>query len=140
PSPIEASAKAAYLAAYNADPNRATNFPRTPDQFRVLGGVTYADANNRSVWNTDKHNLQPRVGASYQVNEKTVVRGGFGIFMAPFQIETPLQVGFSASTPFVASNDNGRTFVGTLSNPFPSGLQAAPGASLGLLTRLGQDV
>jgi hypothetical protein len=139
PSPIQAAAKAAYLTAYNADPNRATNFPRTPDQFNVLGGVTYADDNNRNLWNTDKNTWQPRVGAAYQVNEKTVVRGGFGIFMSPFRIiqDDVKQTGFSASTPITPTNNQGRTFVATLDNPFPSGFTTAFGSSLGLLTSVG---
>jgi hypothetical protein len=72
-----------------------------------------------------------------------VVRAGFGIFMAPFQIETPQQIGFAGSTPFVPSNNNGLTFVATLTNPFPTGLsgvQPSFGSSLGLLTGLGADV
>jgi hypothetical protein len=142
PSPIQAQALAAYTAAYNADPNRATNFPVTPGQFRVLGGVQYADENNRSLWNADKSNWQPRVGAAYQLNEKTVLRGGFGIFMSPFRIspDDVLQTGFSATTPIIPTNDQGRTFIATLNNPFPNGLQAATGTSLGLLTSTGQDL
>jgi hypothetical protein len=140
PSPIQAAVRAAYTTAYNLNP---ANFPVTPDQFFVRGGYTFADDSNRAAWKTDKSNWQPRFGASYQVNEKTVLRGGFGIFMAPFQIETPLQVGFSNSTPVVPSNNNGLTFVATLTNPFPNGLasiQSPPGASQGLVTNLGVDV
>ncbi len=134
PSPIEAAAKAAYTTAYNAAP---ANFPLSPDQFRVLGGLTFAGDNNRGVWDADKSNWQPRVGAAYKLTEKTVLRGGFGIFMSPFQVEPPYQPGFSGSTPFTPTNDNGRTFVATLSNPFPNGLLASPGASLGLLSNVG---
>jgi hypothetical protein len=136
PSAIEAAAKAAYTTAYNAAP---ANFPLPPDQFRVLGGITYADDSNRNVWNADKSNWQPRIGAAYKLNDKTVLRGGFGIFMSPFQVETPNQIGFSGNTAFIPTNDNGRTFVATLNNPFPNGLQATFGSSLGLLTRVGQD-
>lgn len=140
PSPIDAAARAAYTTSYNANP---ANFLLRPDQFRVLGGYTFADSSNRSAWDTDKRNLQPRVGISYAPNQKTVLHGGFGVFMAPHQIEiqaSPLQNGFSGSTPFVPSNDNGKTFVATLTNPFPSGAAASPGASLGLLTSTGIDV
>src|SRR6266571_2767792 len=139
-SPIEAAARAAYTTAYNANP---TNFLLTPDQFHVLGGYTFADSSNRSAWDTDKRNLQPRVGFSYAPNQKTVLHGGFGIFMAPHQIEiqaSPLQTGFAGTTPFVASNDNGKTFVATLTNPFPNGATPSPGASLGLLSSTGIDV
>src|SRR5207302_1066395 len=48
-----------------------------------------------------------------------------------------------AATPFVPSNDSGRTFVATLTNPFPSGvsnLQPSAGLSLGLLTGIGNEV
>ena len=65
------------------------------------------------------------------------------MFMAPFQIETPQQIGFAGTTPFVPSNNNGLTFVATLTNPFPSGLsgvQPSFGSSLGLLTGIGADV
>ena len=143
PSPIEAQVIAAYTTAYNADPNRATNFPVPPSQFRVLGGYTFADNNNRAAWDTDKRGIEPRVGASFQLNQKTVIRGGFGIFMAPYQIETPRQVGFSNSTPFIPSTNNGLTFRATLTNPFPNGvaeIQPPPGSSQGLLTNLGVDV
>jgi Carboxypeptidase regulatory-like domain len=136
PSPIQTQALAAYTAAYNANPS---NFQLTPSQFQVLGGVTYADENNRNLWNADKNTWQPRIGASYQVNEKTVLRGGFGIFMSPFRINQDdiKQTGFSASTPFVPTNNLGRTFVATLDNPFPSGLTSPFGSSLGLLTTIG---
>ena len=46
PSPIEAQARAAYTTAFNANP---ANFPRSPSEFRVLGGYTFADENNRNV-------------------------------------------------------------------------------------------
>ncbi|MFL6227393.1 MAG: carboxypeptidase regulatory-like domain-containing protein [Pyrinomonadaceae bacterium] len=140
PSPIDAAARAAYTTAYNAAPS---NFVLTPDQFRVLGGYSFADDSNRTAWNTDKNNWQPRVGAAYTLDEKTVLRAGFGMFMAPHQIEiqgNPLQTGFAGTTPFIASNDNGRTFVGTLANPFPNGLIPSPGASQGLLSSTGIDV
>lgn len=136
-SPIDAAVRAAYTAAYNADPDA---FPLSPDQFRILGGITFADENNRTAWDADKSNFQPRVGVAYLVTEKTVLRGGFGIFMAPFMIERPLQDGFSGFTPFVPTNDNGRTFVATLNDPFPNGLLGSPGASLGLLSNVGLDV
>ena len=140
PSPIQAQAHAAYTTAFNANP---ANFVVPPSQFHVLGGYTFADENNRNVWEADRSNIQPRVGASYQWNEKTVLRAGFGVFMAPFQIQTPQQNGFAGTTPFVPSNNNGLTFVATLTNPFPngaSGVQPSFGSSLGLLTGIGADV
>ena len=137
PNPLDAPARAAYTTAYNANPS---NFPLPPDQFRVPGGLLFAIPGDRGSWDADWSNLQPRISVAYRLNEKTVLRSGFGIFMAPFMIETPLQTGFSGSTPFVPTNDNGRTFVATLKNPFPNGLLASPGDSLQLLTSVGLDI
>ncbi|MEO8436213.1 MAG: carboxypeptidase-like regulatory domain-containing protein [Pyrinomonadaceae bacterium] len=138
PSPVEAAARAAYTTIYNA-----SSFPVAPANFHVIGGYRFADENNRNVWNADTGNIQPRIGVAYKLDDKTVLRAGFGIFMAPFQIETPQQVGFAGNTAFVPTNNNGLTFVATLTNPFPSGassLNVSPGSSLGLLTGLGADV
>ncbi|HEV8366400.1 MAG TPA: carboxypeptidase-like regulatory domain-containing protein [Pyrinomonadaceae bacterium] len=139
PSPIEAAAQAAYLAAWTADSNRATNFPLTPDKFRVVGGATYASETNPHLWSTDQSNWQPRFGAAYQINQKTVLRAGFGIFMAPFRViqDDVKQVGFSASTALIPSNDQGLTFVATVNNPFPGGFTPAFGSNLGIQTSFG---
>ncbi|HEX8352259.1 MAG TPA: TonB-dependent receptor, partial [Pyrinomonadaceae bacterium] len=138
-SPIETAARAAYTTAYNANPS---NFIVAPDAFRVLGGPQYAGENNRALWNADKTNLLPRFGLAYQLNERTVLRGGFGMFSSPFRINPDdlRQVGFNAQTPFIPTNDQGRTFVSTLNNPFPSGFQSAFGSTRGLLTSVGGDL
>ena len=58
----------------------------------------------------------------------------------PFIISGVFQPGFSQGTPLVATLDNGLTFRGTLSNPFPDGVLEPPGAALGADTFLGQDL
>ncbi len=141
PAPVNDAVRAAYAATYNAQTVANRVFLNDPANFRVVGGIGFADENNRAIWDTDKTNYQPRFGAAYQLNEKTVIRGGFGIFMAPFQIEAPLQAGFSNSTQNPITNNNGATFLYNLTNPFPGGsasLLAPQGASLGLLTSIGQ--
>lgn len=138
-NPVNDAARANYTTAYNANPS---NFLVTPDQFRVLGGPLYASDDNRALWDADKGNWQPRIGAAYQLNEKTVFRAGFGVFMSPYRIvpDDLRQVGFNAQTPFVPTNDQGRTFVATLDNPFPSGFQTAYGSTRGLLTNIGGEL
>src|SRR5205823_5217547 len=114
-----------------------------PDQFHVVGGYTFANDQNRHIWDADKSNWQPRGGAAYTLNDKTVLRGGFGIFMAPFQVETPQQVGFAGATAIIPTTNNGQTFIANLTNPIPSGaagIQPSVGSGLGLLTALGADV
>jgi TonB dependent receptor len=131
-SPIEAAAKTAYVAS--PIPEIAAS------AFQVKGGLLFADANNRGFWNADRNNIQPRAGFAFKLNEKTVLRGGWGLYTVPFVISGVNQSGFSLPTPIVGSNDNGLTFVSSLANPFPSGVLVPAGASLGLSALLGQTI
>jgi len=135
-SPIEAMAKAQYAAA---------PIPELPaSQFRVLGGLTFTGAggNPRGYWNPAKANFMPRIGIAYQMDAKTVLRGGYGIFVNPLgTLYTNTEpAGFSLSTPIQASLDNGLTYIATTANPFPNGLTQPAGAAGGLLTNIGQAV
>lgn len=132
-SPIRAAA----LTNYNA--NVPSNVPITAFE-NLSGGLIFASGSSQANQQTDKNNFQPRIGFSYGINDKTVIRGGFGIFTAPFQIQAIFQPGFSTPTAFTPTTNNGLTFNATLANPFPSGVRESPGASLGLLTFTGRDV
>ena len=44
-----------------------------------------------NFYDADKNNFSPRLSASYQLSEKTVVRGGFGLFFGPGQFEDRIQ-------------------------------------------------
>ena len=98
-------------------------------------------------------NVLPRIGLSYQVEQNTVVRAGFGIFndsLSTFYMSggnsgsttTFLlpQQGFTQTTTASGSGDTGLTFTSTLANPFPNGIQQPTGSSLGLQTFLGNAV
>lgn len=106
----------------------------------LTGGLIFASGSGDANQTTDKNNFQPRIGVSYAIDAKTVVRAGFGIFTAPFQIQAIFQPGFSTPTLFTPSTNNGLTFLATLSNPFPNGIIPSPGAALGLMTFTGRDV
>lgn len=131
-NPIEPAAKAAYAT------NPIPEVP--PDQFKVKGGYLFAGPDNRSLWAPDRGNFSPRAGAAYRLNNKTILRGGFGLFTAPFQVADIDQTGFSLPTLFAPSNNNGLAFQATISNPFPNGVAPSPGSSQGLATNLGRDV
>jgi TonB dependent receptor len=47
------------------------------------------DPNN--FYNPDKNNFAPRLSAAYQLDPKTVLRGGFGLFYGPGQFEDRIQ-------------------------------------------------
>lgn len=103
----------------------------------LTGGLRFAAGSDDPIQATDKNNFQPRVGVSYALDDKTVLRGGFGIFTSPFQIQPIFQPGFVATTNFTSSGNNGLTFPANINNPFPNGLTPVTGSSLGLRTALG---
>jgi hypothetical protein len=107
----------------------------------VRGGLTFVgvDGNPERPWETDLNNFQLRVGSAYQLNDRTVLRGGYGrYFLNP--TGQGHQQGFSISTPLISSNDNNRTPTYNLANPFPNGVIQPPGASSGALTFLGRNI
>jgi hypothetical protein len=56
--------------------NRLTNFdPRTKTMVQATDG----SIEDRSLVNPDRNNLAPRLGFAYAFDERTVVRGGYGI-------------------------------------------------------------
>jgi hypothetical protein len=92
--------------------------------------------------NTQLTNFDPRVGFAYRLNDKTVVRGGFGIFHAPsfLWLSNTLSQGYSAPTTSIYAQPNGVVPLYNLDNPFPSGLNPITGSSLGLDTNLGLPI
>jgi len=134
--PIEAQVKANYAK------NPTPEVP--PDQFRVRGGLTFANVAGlpRTLWEGDANNFMPRVGLAYQVNDKTVLRSGYGIFFGFLGARRGdvIQTGFSQTTSLIPSLDGGLTFVATLANPFPDGIQEPLGATLGTMTYVGQGI
>ncbi len=126
--------QAAVLANYNA--SVPASVPIAAFQ-NLTGGLQFAQNSNDVNQATDKNNFQPRIGVSYALNDKTVLRGGFGIFTSSFQIQPINQAGFTASTAFTPSTNNGLTFLANINNPFPTGLNPAIGSSLGFNTSLG---
>jgi hypothetical protein len=142
PNPVQAQAQAQFAA------NPPAGVPLTAAQFAVLGGYQYVDDGTRSIWDPDTNNLQPRFGFTYAATPSTIVRGGAGLFISPFQINSvpglgnPVnQLGYARQTPVPVTNDQGLTFQANLSNPVPSGQLLPPnGSSLGLRTNLGASI
>jgi hypothetical protein len=106
----------------------------------VKGGLTFVNQNGapKSPWQYDKNNYQLRIGGAYQLNQKTVLRGGYGKYFLNPTGEGFLN-GYSLATSLISSNDGGRTPTYALGNPFPNGVQTPPGSSLGALTFLGRN-
>jgi hypothetical protein len=106
---------------------------------QVMGGIRFVGVSGAPdrPWKYDKNNYQIRIGTAYSINEKTVLRAGYGkYFLNP--TSQSFNNGFSQTTPLVASMDGGRTPTYALANPWPSGIQPAAGSSKGPETFLGR--
>jgi carboxypeptidase family protein/TonB-dependent receptor-like protein len=120
--------------------SRINPSPAVPWITTVKGGVQFAavNGNPKYPYQWDKNNIQPRAGVTYMLNERTILRGGYGLYFLNVT-GTTTQNGFSISTPLITSNDGDRTSTFPLSNPFSQGVAQAPGAALGLETFLGRS-
>jgi hypothetical protein len=141
----------AAIAAYAKNP--ISQIP--PADFGVPGGLTFASAGDGAIWRNSSHIVSPRAGFAWTpdlLQGKTVIRGGFGIFIQPLAManlnpigtysSTPTltQQGFSQTSPFVTP-PNFLQPGATLSDPFPGGTFLLPaGASAGLATFNGQNI
>ncbi len=95
-----------------------------------LGALAFAGVNGHgpTFQNLEANTPGPRVGFAYQVNPKTVVRGGYGIYYAPVtmnQFNANPNYGFS-SNPSVTDLTNGRQAVFLLDNGFPQSAVTLP--------------
>ena len=144
--PITQGAQAAYA--------RAPIPELTPAQFIVKGGSLYQSSNGAPsrLWGNELMWL-PRVSAAYQINEKTVLRAGYGLFFDTNNvlIFAPDQTGFSRPTTTQQSNDFGVTWlagdpsrgISPLTDPFPvrgdgTRFDIPTRDALGLMARVGR--
>jgi hypothetical protein len=104
--PISAAAEAAYLRS---------PIPGVP-AIEVAGGNRYLGLNGAPRALSDgQHSWMPRLGAVFKLDDRTVIRGGYGLF---FDTNNVLnnginQFGYSRGTGTIISNDNGLTFNNT---------------------------
>ena len=114
----------------------------SPNPFQVpglplTGGLLFASDDQRMPFKKDLNNIQPRAGATFRIDDQTVLRGGYALAYLP-TFDNGYNNGFSVTTTLVASTDGGITPTGRLSNPFPAGLDQPVGSSQGLATLVGR--
>ena len=148
------SASAAAAAAFKAQTSTNQGVTASVTSINTLGGLTFPSSNGGAVYNTNSGFVSPRIGFSYSPNGKTVIRGGFGVFVQPETLAALAatgtyssnainnQEGFSASTIYAPTNSTGilPNPANNLSNPFPGGFTQPVGSSLGASTFLGQTI
>ncbi|HYJ45413.1 MAG TPA: TonB-dependent receptor [Pyrinomonadaceae bacterium] len=137
--PLQAAAQAKY-ATLN-DPTLKAVLP----QITATGGLLFAGKDTGSgLYKTPKTGFLPRAGFAYQWNQKTVIRGGFGLYQG-FLGERRgdvIQPGYTqTSTAVLTTNANGAPLPVSLATPFANTTILEPvGNSLGKQTALGQAI
>ncbi|BCS32070.1 hypothetical protein TBR22_A12750 [Luteitalea sp. TBR-22] len=117
---------------------------QVPGFSNLQGGVVFVgvDGNSRYQYNWDTNNIAPRLGASYQLDDRTVVRAGYSHIFGPSNQGAQGTVGpfgFRTENLWVTSID-GITPYNLLRNPYPNGFVPSPGSSQGLLTQAGANL
>jgi trimeric autotransporter adhesin len=110
----------------------------------IRGGLVFAgvDGAPSHQGNPPAIKASPRVGAVFSINDATVIRGGYGLFWAPWNYPGPGttnygQFGYSATTTL---QQNTLVPITSIDNPFPGGLTQPSENSLGLLTGVGGNI
>jgi hypothetical protein len=102
----------------------------------VYGSLRFVEK-GEAEWKADRKRFAPRIGFSYQLNQKTVMRGGYAIFYLPVSVENLGSMGYNYTIS--SSQPDPRIPQILLNNPFPSGIPRIIGNSQGPLTLLGQS-
>lgn len=109
----------------------------------VRGGAQFLGANGNPSRTspTGYHQVSPRLGVAWSINDKTVARGGYGILFLPISQRgySASNIGFSQTTNIATSAD-GFSPVVTTDNPFPTGVLLPAGASAGAGVSAGSSI
>src|SRR5437868_4865392 len=105
----------------------------------LFAGENQSQSLGRRGIRSAEHKFNPRIGLAYQLNSKTVIRTGYGIFYGvPKFAATDRWTGapYASTTPWLSTLD-GITPTNILRDPFPQGYVLPVGRSLGALSGVG---
>jgi len=100
----------------------------------VKGDVYLLPSGTRNNLPLQKDNFAPRIGVAYGLTPTTIVRSGYGIFWVPNDVSfalNPINDMINASATTYTGTVDGTHPYNSLSLPFPDGISAPPGRSLG---------
>lgn len=115
------------------DPALATTFPNLKGGYDLVDSPRHSSRSPFPAWK----NVSPHLGASYQLDQNTVVRMGYGMFYLPVDVrwdDAPHNLFInSANTTWESYLSDGVTPRNPISNPFPLGLTPAFGRNQALI-------
>ena len=111
----------------------AAAFPNLKGAFDLVASSRHSSRSAFPNWN----HVSPRVGISYQFDQNTVVRTGYGIFYLPVDVrwdDAPHNLFINSfNTPWLTYLSDGVTPRYAISNPFPGGITPPFGRNQALI-------
>jgi hypothetical protein len=133
------------LAGQVGAPTDATLLALAPRFTDLRGLLAFPSGPQTS---TNYRRFAPRAGFAFRLNDKTTIRGGYGLTFVPLSVENGSANGIIYTTTAPQATDStgqvvqpGGSGAATLylTDPFPGGLAKPPGRSQGALTLIGQS-
>ncbi|MFN7919024.1 MAG: TonB-dependent receptor [Bryobacteraceae bacterium] len=119
---------------------------KVPGFNNLVGQMNFVADGHRRQTPTDRNNWGPRFGFAFQINQKTVFRGAYGILYSPSVLQASGTSGSSGTQGFTSTTginftfDGGVTAAASLRDPFPSGFNRPLGVAGGPSTQLGLGI
>jgi len=110
--------------------------------YDLRGVLKFVDDNRRSPFNGDYNNFSPRIGFAYAADNKTSIRGAWGLLyqLSRATVFGHTGAGFTVNSTPTYSLDSNETLFAKLNNPYPQGMLLPPGNSKGDMTFIGLGV
>ncbi len=115
---FDPNAPLAIASAVQAAYARAPQPQLAASGFQVVGGPVYQNGSSTGATWKPETMLMPRASLAYKINDKTVLKAGYGLYFDTLNAAdyTQNSTGFSSTTSNQNSTDFGQTF--TLGNPY----------------------